>query len=62
MSPAASKSQQHLAGMELDRKRKGKKPVSDMGASLSTAQLTDFAATPTAKLPKTVKKAVKKGK
>lgn len=50
--PSRSKSQQALAAMDLERKRAGKKPKTDM----SEQQLMDFAETPTKKLPKRAKK------
>lgn len=56
--PSRSKAQQHLAGMELARKRAGKEPKTSMG-DMPTEQLTDFAATKTAKLPH---KVTRKGK
>jgi len=53
--PAKSKAQQRFMGAELARKRAGKETKTDMSA----AQLEDFAATKTKKLPEKVK--AKKG-
>jgi hypothetical protein len=49
--PAKSKAQQRFMGAELARKRAGKETDTEM----STAQLEDFAATKTKKLPEKVK-------
>ena len=49
--PAKSKSQQRMMGADLQRAREGKKTRTGM----SEAQLEDFAATPTKKLPAKVK-------
>ena len=54
--PSHSKAQQRFMGAELARKRAGKATQTEM----SEAQLEDFAATPTAKLPEHVKKKKKK--
>ena len=54
--PSRSKAQQRFMGAELARKRAGK----DTQTEMSEAQLEDFAATKTAKLPEHVKKKKKK--
>jgi hypothetical protein len=50
--PAKSKAQQRMMGADLQRAREGKKTRTGM----SEAQLEDFAATKTKKLPEKVKK------
>ena len=54
--PSHSKAQQRFMGAELARKRAGKATQTEM----SEAQLEDFAATKTARLPEHVKKKKKK--